>query len=251
MAKQINRHIKLRGTIDEISFYKTQDGFLARAKGGVDGDRIKNDPKFRNTRFNGLEFGIGGRASKLFRLVWNPEITRAADNRVASRVTQLMVRILKTDPVSDYGERKVEFGDLSLLSGFEFNNAVPLDQAFKLPFTTTIDRVTGQASVQVPAHNPQSDIAAPDGTTHYNIFAAAAAIDFATGEVVVVRQSIPSLPWINNPVVATNMNLSLPANSVLPLFLLVGIEFIIMVNGKVYPQSKGLSALRLIALNTL
>ena len=36
--------IKLRGTIGDITFYKTQDGHLAREKGGVDASRIKNDP---------------------------------------------------------------------------------------------------------------------------------------------------------------------------------------------------------------
>ena len=39
--------IKLKGTIGDVSFYKTKDGYLAREKGGVDGDRIKNDPAFQ------------------------------------------------------------------------------------------------------------------------------------------------------------------------------------------------------------
>jgi hypothetical protein len=34
MAKQIGI-IKLKGTIGDIAFYKSQDGHLARAKGGV------------------------------------------------------------------------------------------------------------------------------------------------------------------------------------------------------------------------
>ncbi|MBS3993278.1 MAG: hypothetical protein KGZ87_06150 [Bacteroidetes bacterium] len=40
MAKQ-KGIIKLKGTIGDITFYKTQDGHLAREKGGVDGQRIK------------------------------------------------------------------------------------------------------------------------------------------------------------------------------------------------------------------
>ena len=38
--------IKLKGTIGDITFYKTQDGHLAREKGGVDANRIANDPAF-------------------------------------------------------------------------------------------------------------------------------------------------------------------------------------------------------------
>ena len=33
--------IKLKGTIGDITFYKTQDGHLAREKGGIDANRIE------------------------------------------------------------------------------------------------------------------------------------------------------------------------------------------------------------------
>ena len=41
--------IKLKGTIGGITFYKTQDGHLAREKGEIDASRIKNDPASENT----------------------------------------------------------------------------------------------------------------------------------------------------------------------------------------------------------
>jgi len=52
--------IKLEGTIGDISFYKSKDGHLARTKGGMEADRIKNDPTFQRTRENGNEFGRAG-----------------------------------------------------------------------------------------------------------------------------------------------------------------------------------------------
>lgn len=42
MAKQAGI-IKLKGTIDDISFYRTADGHMARAKGGISRHRILND----------------------------------------------------------------------------------------------------------------------------------------------------------------------------------------------------------------
>ena len=42
--------IKLDGTIGGITFYKSQDGYLAREKGGVSADKIANDPNFQRTR---------------------------------------------------------------------------------------------------------------------------------------------------------------------------------------------------------
>ena len=60
MARQ-NGIIKLKGTIGDISFYKTGDGHLAREKGGIDASRIANDPAFQRTRENGAEFGTAGK----------------------------------------------------------------------------------------------------------------------------------------------------------------------------------------------
>lgn len=59
--------IKLKGKIGDISFYKTQDGHLAREKGGVDGERIANDPAFVRTRENGAEFGSSANSGKTLR----------------------------------------------------------------------------------------------------------------------------------------------------------------------------------------
>lgn len=46
MARQAGI-IKLKGKVGDMSFYKTKDGYLAREKGGVDKERIQNDPAFR------------------------------------------------------------------------------------------------------------------------------------------------------------------------------------------------------------
>ena len=59
MAKQ-SGIIKLEGTFGDIAFYKSQDGHLARAKGGISADRIKGDAAFQRTRENMDEFGRAG-----------------------------------------------------------------------------------------------------------------------------------------------------------------------------------------------
>ena len=250
MAKQVSPLVKLRGTIDGINFYKGQDGYLAREKGGVDADRIKNDPKFRLTRLNGLEFGIGGKAAKLFRAAFKAEVGKAGDTRLTSRLQKLMVAILQTDTVNDYGYRKVENGDATKLNLFEFNIDTPLSTVFELVPVTTINRVTGQATIALPALRPQADIAAPDGTSHYNIFAAVAAINFADEVAVVAnRQSTGNLVYDDTVTAGSTLTLTFTPNSPDPVFLLMGIEFMKIVNGKTYNQSKGLNALQVIAVN--
>jgi hypothetical protein len=67
--------IKLDGTIGDITFYKSKDGFLAREKGGVPADRIANDPAFQRTRENGAEFGRAGKAGKTLRTAIRGAVT--------------------------------------------------------------------------------------------------------------------------------------------------------------------------------
>src|SRR6056297_2780323 len=102
MARQTGI-IKLEGTIGDISFYKTKDGHLARTKGGVDGDRIQNDPAFQRTRENGQEFGRAGAACRLLRTSIRQYLKNAADSRVVSRLTREMLKVIKTDGVNERG----------------------------------------------------------------------------------------------------------------------------------------------------
>ena len=85
MAKQTGVVI-LKGTIGGISFYKTRDGHMARGKGGVEGNRNKNDPAFQRTRENGAEFGRAGHGSKILRDAVRVVMQNAKDRRVVGRV---------------------------------------------------------------------------------------------------------------------------------------------------------------------
>jgi hypothetical protein len=244
MPKQISPIVKLKGAIDDISFYKSQDGFMARQKTSISAERMKTDPKFDLTRRAGQEFGASGKAGKMFRDVWITELNKARDNRVTSRVTQVMVAVLQSDPISDLGERRVENGDCTLLKGFEFNIGVPFAACVKAQFPYTINRSTGQIAVNLVSHVPRLEIAAPENASHYNIFAAAAAIDFATGQFSITRASSASIPWDNDPTTASVLQMAVIPDTPLPIFLLLGVEFVKLVNGKSYPLSKGLSALQ-------
>jgi hypothetical protein len=82
--------LKVTGTLGDINFYKSQDGYLAGEKGGVDGKRIKTDPVFKRTRENGQEFGRAGKSGKLLRTAFRTMLLNS-DNRVVSRLHQRMV----------------------------------------------------------------------------------------------------------------------------------------------------------------
>jgi hypothetical protein len=231
--------IKLKGTVGGITFYKTQDGHLAREKGGVDASRIKNDPAFQRTRENGSEFGRAGTAGRVLRTAIRGLLLNSADNRMVSRLTQAMTKVIQADATSIRGERNVIDGEAELLDGFEFNIRGKLGTSLYAPFVPTIDRVTGQIKVVIPSFIPANMIAAPSGTTHYKIISAGAEIDFALETYVAPTSASAILPWSIAPSVALTQTNTVTPASTKPLFLMLGIEFYQQVNGTMYPLKNG------------
>ena len=238
MAKQ-KGIIKLKGTIGDITFYKTMDGHLARGKGGVDASRIKNDPNFQRTRENGSEFGRAGAAVKLLRTAFRTMLQTVADTRMVSRLTKGMITVIQADTTNIRGARTVLKGDLGLLEGFEFNINGMLGATLYAPYTAAIDRVSGQLTVQIPAFNPASLIAAPQGATHIKLVSAGAEIDFDAESFNVVTSDSGTQLISPNPLPVINLANAVTANSTKPLFLVLGIEFYQEVNGIMYPLKNG------------
>jgi hypothetical protein len=231
--------IKLKGTIGDITFYKTQDGHLAREKGGIDASRIKSDPAFQRTRENGSEFGRAGTAGKILRTALRALLLNSADGRMVSRLTQAMVKVIQADVTSDRGLRNVIDGEAELLTGFEFNIRGKLGTSLFAPFVASIDRVTGQIGVTLPSFIPINMIAAPSGTTHFKIISAGAEIDFEAETFVVENSETAILAWdAVASTVISQTNMVTPA-STKPLFLALGIEFYQEINGQMYPLKNG------------
>jgi hypothetical protein len=249
MAKQ-KGIIKLEGTIGDITFYKSQDGYLAREKGGIPADRIANDPAFARTRENGSEFGNAGRAGKVLRTSIRALLQNAADNRMVSRLTQEMVKVVQADVTSTRGMRNVIDGEAELLEGFEFNKNGKLGTTLYAPFTGTIDRVAGTLTADLPSFVPLNMIAAPGGTTHFKIVSAGVEVDFELESFIVDSQATAVLPWDATPTAVINLANAVTAASTHPLFLVLGIEFYQEVNGAMYPLKNGaFNALALVKVN--
>ena len=238
MAKQ-KGIIKLEGTIGDITFYKSQDGYLAREKGGIDANRIASDPAFQRTRENGNEFGAAGKAGKMLRVALRALLQNTADNRMVSRLTQEMVKVVQADAINARGERNVIDGEAELLEGFEFNKNGKLGTALYAPFAAVINRVTGLLNVDMPPYVPVNMIAAPGGTTHYKIISAGAEIDFENETFVIDNNNSAILPWDSVASTALNLSNAVTANSTHPLFMALGIEFYQEINGVKYTLKNG------------
>jgi len=238
MAKQAGI-IKLKGTIDDISFYKTADGHLARAKGGVDREKILHDPAFQRTRENGAEFGRAAKGGKLIRGAVRELVVNAKDRRVVSRLTGLLLSVIKTDVASVRGSRSIEQGDLSKLLNFDFNINAPHRSTVFLGYNLDFDRVSGEATVDVDAFSPTVGIAAPSGTTHFKLNFGAGGFDFLIEEAVFADTDTGILPYTQPEVAASGMSVLLKPNMVLPVMLFIGVEFFQEVNGEYYSLKNG------------
>lgn len=231
--------IKLKGTIGDITFYKTQDGHLAREKGGIDANRIANDPVFQRTRENGSEFGRAGKAGKILRTALRAVLINSADGRMVSRLTQQMIKVIQADAVSVRGLRNVLDGEAELLAGFEFNIRGKLGTSLFAPFVASIDRLAGDIIVDLASFIPSKMIAAPSGTTHFKVISAGAEIDFEAETFVVTNSETAILPWDAVPTVAISQTNPVTPASTKPLFLALGVEFYQEVNGQMYSLKNG------------
>jgi hypothetical protein len=249
MAKQTGI-IPLKGTIGNITFYKSKDGTLARAKGGIDASRMATDPAFVRTRENGSEFGRAGKAGKLLRTAFRTLLSNIGDSLVTSRLATRMLKVIQTDATNVRGQRNVLDGEVELLNGFEFNANGQLGSTLYAPFTAGIDRAAGTLKVDIPAFVPVNLLASPSGATHFQITVAGAEIDFEAATIVSATAASAEIAIDATPTGVMNLSVNVTANSTKPLFLAMGIEFFQKVNGASYSLKNGAyNALALVAIS--
>lgn len=238
---------KIKGTLGGVTFYKSQDGYLVREKGGIDRKRMSTDPAFQRTRENAAEFTTSCKYGKYLRHAIRPILMQSADNRLSSRLVQNLLMILKTDTVNERGQRTPHEGDLSLLRGFDFNNRALLHSTLYAPFSSSFDRTSGTMNVSLPSLVPLEAIKAPVGTTHFEIVAAGALIDLDSGESTLVSRSTDKVLYSHNALQPISLQFQLPADSDLTHVQLLGIRFYQFVNGNAYLLNNGAyNALQLI-----
>ena len=225
----------ISGTIGNLTFFKSSDGFMVKARGSISADKLANSASFERTRENMAEFTRAGEASKVLREAFAGSIKKSKDRRLPSRLTTEMYKVVMSDSTSKRGQRNVTDGEASLLTGFEFNIGANLTSSISAPYTAAINRATGEFSVNVPSFVPASFVMPPQGATHFQLFIGAAAIDFEAGTYEALTAESGGLEYGNTAVTPVSLKITLAANSALPLFLVYGIEFMQTVNGELYP----------------
>ena len=238
MAKQ-DGFVKLKGTIDDVSFYRTKDGYMARKKVAIDPKRLAKDPAFARTREAMADFKKATAAGKVLRQALRPIVRKGSDKRAATRLSSKMVAVIKADMTNKRGLKNVIDGETEMLKGFEFNIAAPLYQTFGVKYEASIDRVSGAVQIKLPSFKLEDMVKAPFEATHFQLNMAGAEVDFENGSYVVEFKESESLSLATKEINAFNLAVNLPANSKHPLFLVLGINFFIADLGDMLPIKNG------------
>ncbi|WP_066219238.1 hypothetical protein [Formosa haliotis] len=248
MAK-LKSLIKIEGTLEELTFYKTQDGYMVRTKGGVSKNRIKNDPAFARTRENGTEFGLTAKSGKYLRRAITSLLADAKDNRMSSRLTQVFSQVKNEDLISVRGQRNVPVGletetGKALLKGFDFNKFATLDSVLQAEYN--LNSTTGEVIITDIVLNQQLGV--PEGATHVSFSCAFLNLDLNTNVKDLQLSPVENFP-INGTATTVTLTPSTAAIGSGFSFYFLKVSFYQEVNNIQYPINNGAyNALQLIEI---
>lgn len=157
--------VKLEGKIGDLSFYKVDDNFLAKQKGGNSKERIANDPIFERTRENAMEFGNSSSFAKQLRLSLKQSIGSSfelfSDPSLTNRLNKRINSMLKADSVNTRGNRQLLNENLFLLTGFSLNSVAALKDTFFIPLVAEWLEAEKLIRLKLPRFLPKSVTDAP------------------------------------------------------------------------------------------
>jgi len=137
-----------------------------------------NDPVFEGSRGGMNEFTLAGRAAGLLGKVFREGIAKCCDNRIQSRLTQKLQKVISADSVSKNGERNLLMGDILLLNNFWWNKDAQISNIMGAPYRVTVDRTTGEVKFSIPSFVPDELLKSHPTATHFQIIASSAEVDW-------------------------------------------------------------------------
>ncbi|OWP65049.1 hypothetical protein CDA63_01465 [Hymenobacter amundsenii] len=223
----------IQGTVGGLVFSK--NGNISQKPQG-DKAAFASAPSRARTRENAAEFGLAAKYSKVLRDSLRVAIASASDSQLASRLTKVMREVIGLDDTNDRGLRVFDASNSAPLLGFNFNIGAGIGQTMYFPYEVT--GAGADVTMSIPALNPASDVATPQGATHFEVVFAASSLDmealtFTNGVVAAPLGILPinSAALLNQSVVATFPAAPADANLVVGV---VGINFYQQINGKFY-----------------
>lgn len=237
----------VEGTLGEVTFLKTEDGFQVRSKGGVSKDRIAKDPAYARTRENNQEFANAATSGKMLRHAIIDLLADAKDNKLASRLTKQMSLVKNEDQISARGLRNVAEGILTpkgknALKGFDFNKNAILTTVLLNDYV--LDPITGE--VTMTGFIPANRLHFPEGATHVEFTSGFLNLEFGLDIKELQLSNVVNLPINGTATTVTLTPVGIPAGAGQQFYFLK-VAFFQEINGIQYPLKNGaFNALKLL-----
>jgi hypothetical protein len=183
MAKQ-KGILKIKGSLGGLTFYEKDGENIVRTTGGVDKERIKNDPAYKRTRENMSEFGASAKVGKALRMGLANVIKLMGESSLVGRLTGLMKKI-NTLGSGDRGQRSFEIlTNKEVLTGFELKKSISFGSIFFAPFgTPVLNANRGKSTWTIPDFNTDNFITKPEGASHFRLLLIASVLSNYTYQV--------------------------------------------------------------------
>ncbi len=183
MAKQ-KSYLKLRGTLDELTFYESNGKHYVRRKGGIEKDRILKDKAFKRTRENMNEFKGASKVATELRFALSELISQLGGTTVMGRLLGIMRKIIGAGPGIRGKRPLLIFPKKQLLDGFEFNEKNSFRSVFQVNYDVpTVDENRSVTTWTVPPFNWEHQLTLPTGASHYQfVLATVVLTDFQFSE---------------------------------------------------------------------
>ena len=102
---------------------------------------------------NDAELTRAGGGAKVLREALKGITKFTTGKSAVGRLNARMLEIVKLDPISKRGDRKIISPNLGKLKGFEFNERIPLSSSFAAAYKLEFDRAAGRLLLTVSAYN--------------------------------------------------------------------------------------------------
>lgn len=157
--------VKLEGAIGDLTFYKVNEEYRVKQRGGHSKERLAKDPNFERVRENLSEFGhasnLAARLKKSLKQSMGSSFELFNESSLTNRLTKRMNSILKADSISPRGERRVTAENFNLLHGFSVNSNAALKDTFFMQAAPVWLPYEGLLRLRLPAFLPAAVMEIP------------------------------------------------------------------------------------------
>jgi len=222
MAK-VEGFFKLRGSLGNNVYYKRGGNYFVRKKPGVSKENLDPPIKVLPTSTNMAEYGRACKGAQLIHYALSEILDSPLDPKATGRLTDLLVKLMRTGQLGDSANRKISDGNLALLNGFSFKKR---EKLFLINCMHFIDRRAGQLAVRIMNLRRSQFGKIPAEATHAIITAIALELDFENMRYKIHECASDPLALTETDGVSVALHTSATPGTKMPLVLFMHIEFI-------------------------